>query len=213
MANSSNTVRASHILVKHKGSRRPSSWKEATVTRSQVKPRHHLLSVQPTLKLGQHSILAASWQMSCIGQTRRSCPHISTFTGRLYRTPLCASGTAEIFTCMCKLSCTWGSWIWATSLLDSRTDSLTCLAAGRGSSDDPGLPATDFIRPSVFWGCGRQREPLQQCEEGWGFGRVWTRTDAGTLRKGDVRLAGQSPFTTHTIALACSHMYTFIIIC
>ncbi|KAK2461526.1 hypothetical protein APHAL10511_005989 [Amanita phalloides] len=27
-------VRASHILVKHKGSRRPSSWKEANITRS-----------------------------------------------------------------------------------------------------------------------------------------------------------------------------------
>jgi NIMA-interacting peptidyl-prolyl cis-trans isomerase 1 len=28
-------VRASHLLVKHKGSRRPSSWKEPVVTRSQ----------------------------------------------------------------------------------------------------------------------------------------------------------------------------------
>mmetsp|Transcript_28504 Transcript_28504/g.62740 ORF Transcript_28504/g.62740 Transcript_28504/m.62740 type:complete len:113 (+) Transcript_28504:268-606(+) len=28
-------VRASHLLVKHKDSRRPSSWKEPTVTRSQ----------------------------------------------------------------------------------------------------------------------------------------------------------------------------------
>ncbi|KAL5519390.1 PIN1 [Sanghuangporus vaninii] len=27
-------VRASHLLVKHRGSRRPSSWKEATITRS-----------------------------------------------------------------------------------------------------------------------------------------------------------------------------------
>ncbi|KAF4573446.1 Peptidyl-prolyl cis-trans isomerase [Pleurotus pulmonarius] len=27
-------VRASHLLVKHSGSRRPSSWKEATITRS-----------------------------------------------------------------------------------------------------------------------------------------------------------------------------------
>ncbi|KZT08811.1 rotamase-domain-containing protein [Laetiporus sulphureus 93-53] len=27
-------VRASHLLVKHKGSRRPSSWKEANITRS-----------------------------------------------------------------------------------------------------------------------------------------------------------------------------------
>ena len=27
-------MRASHLLVKHKGSRRPSSWKEQTITRS-----------------------------------------------------------------------------------------------------------------------------------------------------------------------------------
>mmetsp|Transcript_8147 Transcript_8147/g.15760 ORF Transcript_8147/g.15760 Transcript_8147/m.15760 type:complete len:114 (-) Transcript_8147:232-573(-) len=30
----SNKVRASHLLVKHQGSRRPSSWKEANITRS-----------------------------------------------------------------------------------------------------------------------------------------------------------------------------------
>ena len=27
-------VRASHLLIKHRGSRRPSSWKEQTITRS-----------------------------------------------------------------------------------------------------------------------------------------------------------------------------------
>ena len=31
----SNQVRASHLLVKHKGSRRPSSWKQNIITRSQ----------------------------------------------------------------------------------------------------------------------------------------------------------------------------------
>ena len=30
------TVRASHLLVKHRDSRRPSSWKEPTVTRTKV---------------------------------------------------------------------------------------------------------------------------------------------------------------------------------
>lgn len=37
---SSGTVRASHILVKHKDSRRPSSWKEPTVTRSKARFAH-----------------------------------------------------------------------------------------------------------------------------------------------------------------------------
>lgn len=36
-------VRASHLLVKHRDSRRPSSWKEATVTRS---PEEALAMVQ-----------------------------------------------------------------------------------------------------------------------------------------------------------------------
>lgn len=30
------TVRASHLLVKHRDSRRPSSWKEPNITRTQV---------------------------------------------------------------------------------------------------------------------------------------------------------------------------------
>lgn len=30
------TVRASHLLVKHRDSRRPSSWKETNITRTQV---------------------------------------------------------------------------------------------------------------------------------------------------------------------------------
>jgi len=33
---SDGNVRASHLLVKHKDSRRPSSWKEPTVTRTKV---------------------------------------------------------------------------------------------------------------------------------------------------------------------------------
>ena len=36
MSSKSGTVRASHILVKHRDSRRPSSWKEQNVTRSKV---------------------------------------------------------------------------------------------------------------------------------------------------------------------------------
>jgi len=32
---SDSTVRCSHLLVKHAGSRRPSSWREETITRTQ----------------------------------------------------------------------------------------------------------------------------------------------------------------------------------
>ncbi|KAF8531512.1 hypothetical protein JB92DRAFT_2850667 [Gautieria morchelliformis] len=34
-SHSADQVRASHLLVKHRGSRRPSSWKEPSITRSQ----------------------------------------------------------------------------------------------------------------------------------------------------------------------------------
>lgn len=53
-----NTVRASHILVKHRDSRRPSSWKEPTVTRSKV--RHELAkSLQLDPQHLEHLIVCA----------------------------------------------------------------------------------------------------------------------------------------------------------
>ncbi|GAA5922880.1 peptidylprolyl isomerase ESS1 [Sporobolomyces koalae] len=45
-----NKVRASHLLVKHSGSRRPSSWKEANITRSKQEAIEILQGHVATLK-------------------------------------------------------------------------------------------------------------------------------------------------------------------
>ncbi|GAA6036910.1 hypothetical protein JCM8097_006349 [Rhodosporidiobolus ruineniae] len=45
-----NKVRASHLLVKHSGSRRPSSWKEANITRSKEEAIEILRGHEKTLK-------------------------------------------------------------------------------------------------------------------------------------------------------------------
>ncbi|GAA5870352.1 hypothetical protein JCM16303_001973 [Sporobolomyces ruberrimus] len=46
----SNKVRASHLLVKHSGSRRPASWKEANITRSKEEAIEILKGHVETLK-------------------------------------------------------------------------------------------------------------------------------------------------------------------
>ena len=60
-------VRASHLLVKHRDSRRPSSWKEATVTRS---PEEALAMVQqvraPACALSPDALHGMAWHgMAC----------------------------------------------------------------------------------------------------------------------------------------------------
>ncbi|CEQ38906.1 SPOSA6832_00390 [Sporobolomyces salmonicolor] len=45
-----NKVRASHLLIKHSGSRRPSSWKEANITRSKEEAVDILKGHQKTLR-------------------------------------------------------------------------------------------------------------------------------------------------------------------
>eukprot|EP00999_Lentomonas_sp_LEN2_P000611 NODE_1609_length_794_cov_68.511244_g1560_i0.p1 GENE.NODE_1609_length_794_cov_68.511244_g1560_i0~~NODE_1609_length_794_cov_68.511244_g1560_i0.p1 ORF type:complete len:182 (-),score=12.02 NODE_1609_length_794_cov_68.511244_g1560_i0:43-588(-) len=46
-------VRASHLLVKHRESRRPSSWKEPTVTRSKEEALHLIKEFETKLRLGE----------------------------------------------------------------------------------------------------------------------------------------------------------------
>ncbi|KAK9475467.1 peptidyl-prolyl cis-trans isomerase [Dipodascopsis tothii] len=49
-------IRASHLLVKHSGSRRPSSWKEKEITRSKDEARAILEKLETTIKSGQASL-------------------------------------------------------------------------------------------------------------------------------------------------------------
>ena len=57
-------VRASHLLVKHRDSRRPSSWKEPTVTRSKV------VSPVPLYFLNHCSCLISGWSLISVCRKR-----------------------------------------------------------------------------------------------------------------------------------------------
>ncbi|RKP03928.1 hypothetical protein CXG81DRAFT_23485 [Caulochytrium protostelioides] len=56
------TIRASHLLVKHTGSRRPSSWREVTVTRTKEDALKRLRGFETQIRSGQATLaeLAAS---------------------------------------------------------------------------------------------------------------------------------------------------------
>jgi len=51
--NSAKKVKASHILVKHKESRRPSSWKEENITRSKDEAIQKILEFKKMIDSGQ----------------------------------------------------------------------------------------------------------------------------------------------------------------
>ena len=53
-APSSQTIRASHLLVKHSGSRRPSSWREANITRSKEEARQLLQSYYDQIRSAEN---------------------------------------------------------------------------------------------------------------------------------------------------------------
>jgi hypothetical protein len=88
------TVRASHLLVKHRDSRRPSSWKEANITRTQVQEPERSF----TLLLNQFCCQRASQPRLVI--------HICTSGAMWPVHELC--GATGVFTrllcCTCKLN-------------------------------------------------------------------------------------------------------------
>mmetsp|Transcript_6540 Transcript_6540/g.11285 ORF Transcript_6540/g.11285 Transcript_6540/m.11285 type:complete len:114 (+) Transcript_6540:55-396(+) len=60
------TVRCSHLLVKHKGSRRPSSWKEQNITRTKEDARRILEGHRQRIASGEVKFEAlASTESDC----------------------------------------------------------------------------------------------------------------------------------------------------
>lgn len=53
---SEDKIRAAHLLVKHSGSRRPSSWKEQNITRSKQEARQILQGYEQQIKSGQKTL-------------------------------------------------------------------------------------------------------------------------------------------------------------
>ncbi|PSS28394.1 hypothetical protein M430DRAFT_39032 [Amorphotheca resinae ATCC 22711] len=51
-----NKIRASHLLVKHKDSRRPSSWREANITRTKEEAMSIILGHEQRIRSGQTSL-------------------------------------------------------------------------------------------------------------------------------------------------------------
>lgn len=55
-AASDGKIRAAHLLVKHKGSRRPSSWRETNITRSKEEAIQLLKSYEEQIRSGSKSL-------------------------------------------------------------------------------------------------------------------------------------------------------------
>lgn len=51
--NSEGKIRAAHLLVKHSGSRRPASWREAEITRSKEESMEIIRSHEARIKNGE----------------------------------------------------------------------------------------------------------------------------------------------------------------
>ena len=49
-------IRCAHLLVKHAGSRRPSSWREAEITRSKEDAMHVIRAYEAKIRSGETSL-------------------------------------------------------------------------------------------------------------------------------------------------------------
>ena len=49
-------IRAAHLLVKHKDSRRPSSWRESTITRTKEEATQVLLGHEARIRSGEKTL-------------------------------------------------------------------------------------------------------------------------------------------------------------
>ncbi|XP_037938190.1 putative peptidyl-prolyl cis-trans isomerase dodo [Teleopsis dalmanni] len=64
-------VRCSHLLVKHKGSRRPSSWREENITRSKEEARAILEDYRQKIEDGEASLEELAQQYSDCSSAKR----------------------------------------------------------------------------------------------------------------------------------------------
>lgn len=90
------TVRASHILVKHAGSRRPSSWRQATITLSKAEALAKLEGLRAAIVGGQRRFEQVAQEESdcsrCVRRTSRAT-RARTRGARTHACTVCASVT------------------------------------------------------------------------------------------------------------------------
>jgi NIMA-interacting peptidyl-prolyl cis-trans isomerase 1 len=73
MGNSSEEkIRAAHLLVKHKDSRRPSSWRESRITRSKDDARQILLQHEQKIRSGETTLGDLAMTESDCSSARKS---------------------------------------------------------------------------------------------------------------------------------------------
>lgn len=66
-----NEVRASHLLVKHKGSRRPSSWREENITRTKDEARQILEDYRKQIEIGDSTLEDLAQKFSDCSSAKR----------------------------------------------------------------------------------------------------------------------------------------------
>ncbi|CAN6663956.1 peptidyl-prolyl cis-trans isomerase Ess1p [Trichomonascus vanleenenianus] len=71
-ADQAGKIRASHLLIKHKDSRRPSSWKEAHITRTKDEAMSIILAHEARIRSGQSSLAELAVSESDCSSARRS---------------------------------------------------------------------------------------------------------------------------------------------
>lgn len=68
----SGKIRCAHLLIKHKDSRRPSSWKESNITRSKAKAKEMIASYEQRIRSGEVELgELASRESDCSSARKR----------------------------------------------------------------------------------------------------------------------------------------------
>jgi len=70
--NSDEKIRAAHLLVKHRESRRPSSWRESRITRSKEEAKEILLGHEQRIRAGETSLGDLAMTESDCSSARKS---------------------------------------------------------------------------------------------------------------------------------------------
>lgn len=65
------TVQCSHLLVKHSGSRRPSSWREENITRTKAEAHAQLSKFGRQIEAGEHTLEELATEYSDCSSARR----------------------------------------------------------------------------------------------------------------------------------------------
>lgn len=158
------TVRASHILVKHAGSRRPSSWRQATITLSKAEALAKLEGLRAAIVGGQRRFEQVAQEESDCSRCVRAVHMPRDARAYTRRTYACVHGVCERHRAVVTVTVTW---------------------AHRRPSSAASSAASAWCSTAVLFGMGQSPTPRLrplprplQCEARRRPGAVWARADA-----------------------------------